>query len=180
MDEYNPYAPPKAVAGPSTMHDSERCWRRGPSVILAVDGALPPRCVKCNAPAELPIRKRTIYWHQPFWYLLVLLWVIVYVLVAIIVRRTAKIAPGLCTAHRKQRGGRIATAWAMWLASLGALVLAIAYSSGTVAIGAAVLFLAAIIYGSIMSRILWPVRMDATMTELRGAGPEFLDSLPPI
>jgi hypothetical protein len=73
---YNPYAPPgEATTSPPYRDDrvGEACWREGGDLFVGRPGALPARCIRCNAPAVAPRKMRTLYWHNPPWYLLILL-----------------------------------------------------------------------------------------------------------
>ena len=102
---HNPYAPPQAriVARAPGSGDSEHVWRENNTVVLLPNADLPPRCVKCNAPAEEPVKQRTLYWHTPWLYLLILVSLLIYLIVALIARKGVTLHPGLCTEHRTAR-----------------------------------------------------------------------------
>ena len=104
MNERNPYAPPKAdvfeVAGTS-------CTRDGKLVIVMAGSDLPRRCIVCNAPAQLPIKTKKVYWHSQWIYLLFLINALLYVVVGVIARKSFKVSAGLCERHTAQRKRRV-------------------------------------------------------------------------
>lgn len=176
MNARNPYAPPKAELDTTP---AGQCWRDGKTLMLSYGTALPQRCVKCNAAADTPIKKRTIYWHHPAWYLLIFVAILLYAIVAIIVRKKAQIQPGLCRQHTRRRTMGLSILW-------GGVVLGICFFfagfSGyeiLIPLGALVLLIS-IIWGGILSRILRPIHIDYDVIHLRGAGKAFLDSLPEV
>jgi hypothetical protein len=69
-EEFNPCAPPSSSV---EFVPEGGAWRDGEVVVLDRKGLLPPRCVKCNEPAEEPVRTSKVYWHHPAIYLMVLL-----------------------------------------------------------------------------------------------------------
>ena len=62
-----------------------------------------------NAPAEGYTKKFNLSWHHPALYLIVLAGVLIYVIVALIVRKTARVNIPLCPAHRAKRRNIILT-----------------------------------------------------------------------
>lgn len=104
MNQRNLYAPPKARV--VEMRDDE-CSKDGKFVIVPIGSDLPPRCIKCNEPAEEPVKEIKLYWHSPWLYLLILLNILIYAVVGLIVRSTVRVSPGLCEAHAMQRRRKI-------------------------------------------------------------------------
>jgi hypothetical protein len=174
-DAGNPYAPPKASLDPR-MEDGP--WRDGKILVMRQGSALPPRCVKCNEPAELPIQRQTVYWHEPWIYVFAVTCLLVYALVSLVMRRRAILAPGLCRIHRKRRWLGIAMGWG---GSMAALVLMFLGGSNDFLpllwIGGAML-LVAITAGLLLGRVLLPARIDKDLVRLKGCSQGFLDTLP--
>jgi hypothetical protein len=99
----NPYQIPEANLEP-TFSNEDTVWRDGKLVVVRHNCALPARCVKCNAPvASQSYKKRTFYYHHPLLVLLIFLWVLIYLIVALLVRKRATHQLGLCPAHHKLR-----------------------------------------------------------------------------
>jgi hypothetical protein len=187
MDDRNPYAPSSAsLDGRSPrsqgMGSGVTAWRNVNILVMLPGSELPHRCVKCNEPADEPTKVRKVHWHAPAWYLLILLNIIIYAVVAAIVRKRALVAPGLCAAHKKRRRLGVAAAWIVL--GLGLVLLFMGFSDqvSTPVVGAVgmLLILVSALVGIIASRILTARKIDENYVWLKGCGPEFLDSLPPL
>jgi hypothetical protein len=104
----NRYAQPEAVLEDRTGNDAEM-WREGKVLVMRKGGDLPHRCIECNEPSAAPLRRYKLSWHSPWLYLLLLLALLLYAIVAAIVRKTAVVHVGLCELHqRRVVWGRIA------------------------------------------------------------------------
>ncbi len=187
MDERNPYAPSRASleSGTSSLHaSSSGLWRDGNVLVMQPTASLPHRCVKCNAVADQPTRERKVYWHSPGVYVLVLVNLIIYAIVAAIVRQRAIIAPGLCAEHKKRRRNAILVAWLIALVGIGLFYAAITGaapdSTTELSIAGILTIVASIMWGLVFGRIVYAKRIDLLYVRLRGCGVEFLDSLPPF
>jgi hypothetical protein len=176
----NPYAPSTAsLAGSDVREVGTRIWRDEKLLIVARDaGDLPNRCIKCNEAADEPTRTRKLYWHHPGFYLTLVISPIVYVIVALVARKTAKLSPGLCARHKQRRTLGILIGWGGFL--LCFIGMSIAFGSDSPGLGL-LLFLAtlgSIITGMIMSRIVYARRIDDRYVQLKGCGEPFLAQLP--
>src|SRR6478609_9496771 len=102
----NPYAAPSAEVdyGRSALGGAEHgIYREGLFLVVPVQGAsLPARCVVCNAPAHTRLHRK-LYWHPAGYYLLILISALIYVIVAVIVRKRAHFELGLCDQHAGRR-----------------------------------------------------------------------------
>lgn len=178
--QHNPYAPPQArvTARPMTLDEGTQVWREGELVVLSPSGDLPPRCVRCNADAEQPVKERTVYWHTPWLYILILVSLLIYLIVALIARKSARISPGLCSEHRKQRSNVIVGSLLAAAIGIGLLVVGIGNSSGGVGLLGGFLLIGAIIFGMVKGRIVYATRIDENRISLRGCSEAFLASLP--
>src|SRR5690242_18011661 len=76
--------------------------RRGKELLVPRSAALPACCIKCGQPAEKPWRKK-FYWHTPWLALLVLLNLLIYIIVAVIVRKNMELNVPLCDRHHADR-----------------------------------------------------------------------------
>jgi hypothetical protein len=169
----NPYAPPRAGL---EVQPAGGCWREGKALVMRAGSALPHRCVKCNEPAAQPIKSRWVYWHHPGWYLLILVNVLVYVLVALVVRKRSRIAPGLCSRHRRRRRVFLAIGWGGFFLGLAFFFPGPLETAAGPAIGMLII-LAAIITGMAGARIAYAARITKEEVRLKGCGAAFLDSL---
>jgi hypothetical protein len=171
----NPYAPPQASLIERT---PTACTRDGKFLVVPQGHDLPGRCVKCNEPAALD-KPRRFAWHHPAWYLFIPLNIIVYAVIATLVQKKARVAIGLCDAHRARRRHFYVAAWAILAIGLGLICSVTSMESRTLfaAVGAGLLLLACIV-GIVGARVVWPARITREQTRLKGCGQAFLDSLP--
>ncbi len=153
-------------------------WRNG-KVLVVKHGAQPPsRCAKCNCPVSRPPIKRTLYWHPSWIYLVILLGLLIYVIVALIVRKKGVVLVPLCEEHRRKRAIAIAVSWGLVLDSFLCFVLAIVYSLGYVALVGLASLLAGIVMGVWKGTLVSAAKIDDSYLWVRGYGPEFLKNLP--
>ncbi len=187
MDDRNPYAPSRAslnVTGvPPSVNASGgvAVWRDGDVLITLPGAEMPKRCVKCNEPAHEPSKARKVYWHHPTIYFLLLVNVIIYAIVATIVRKKAFVNAGLCTEHKGRR--RIALAVG-WTGALGGIVLTFVGAASSWGAGGALLgvllIIVSLLVGVFFGRIVYAKRIDKSYVRLKGCGTAFLNSLPPF
>lgn len=184
MDGLNPYAPSQASLKatdplPTADGASHTIWRDGDVLVKLMGAEMPHRCVKCNEPADPPTKARKVYWHHPGLYLLLLINALIYVIVAIAVRKKAFVSAGLCKEHKSRR--RIAMTLS-WTGALGGIVLMYFGADSSFGIwgmiAGLVVILASIVGGLIFGRTVYARKIDKTYVRLKGCGIAFLDSLP--
>jgi hypothetical protein len=104
----NPYAPPQSnlrgvmIAPHEQQMLAGGVWRAGDLLVLQKGASLPNRCVLCNQPASVQFLKK-MHWHQPWVYLMILPGILIYAIVAAIVRKRADVALPLCAEHEGRR-----------------------------------------------------------------------------
>jgi len=137
---------------------------------------LPPFCVRCGAPARDDRWKRTYYWHEPALYVLIVAGVLVYAIVAMIVRKKIELAVPMCEAHWQRRGRLRKIALALLVLAVGLVALAIGVESVAPfsCCGAFLAGLASLIVYLVSERSLSPKRITDEYAEFGGASPEFL------
>lgn len=158
-------------------------WRDGKRLVMSHDAQLPFVCIKTNLPADNWLRRK-LYWHNPWIYLLLLVSIWVYVIVALIVRQKADIQVGLCRAQTVRR--RWVIAWA-WIAFLLGIVLAIGGIANSqppnnngwiISLAGLIVLLGGAILGVVLARIVAPIRITKEYVWIKGAHPDYLASLP--
>jgi hypothetical protein len=156
-------------------------WRSGLNLVVVNGVVLSNRCVKCNAPTTGAGLLRKLNWHSRVFYLLVLVNLLIYLLVALVARKRGKVTIHLCEPHLALRRRRI------WLASglFGVAVLlfglGIANTSSNYVVypflGALLALLGSLIFvakvGMVHAR-----RIDRDYIWVRGVCPEYLAELP--
>ncbi len=170
----NPYAPPQAALD---TREGTDCWRDGKELVVPAGAELPHRCVKCDAPAVMD-RPRTFTWHSPGWYVLLFVAVLVYIIVALIVRKKVRISLGLCEAHRQRRSTLNKTAVGILALAGATLFGAISYENSVLGWTTAALLAVGIVVAIVAATTLSAARISDTEARFRGCGKDFLDSLP--
>jgi len=175
---YEGFAPPAMPAGITPFAG---LWRQGNVLVMHKRAPLPDICLKSNEPAKQRL-KRHLSWHHPAVFLLVLVSLLIYVIVALIIRKTATISIALSDQWLARRRRRMIVAWTAIL--LCAFLFAVAVPNADSApwapfalIFAIVAALVAAIYGLLACRMVWPQRMTDEYIWLKGVHPDFLARL---
>ena len=182
MTDPNPYAPPQ-VEGPMSQMPlaTGGVWRDGKILVMHKQAVLPDRCVKCNAPANGDRLRRSLSWHYPAIYLVILAGLLIYVIVALCVRKRAKIDVGICQAHRSRRRRGILAAWLVCLAGVIAIFVGSIRATLVVLIPVgSLMLLASLIMGVVISSIVSTKKIDDNYVWLKGVNYEYLAQLPPV
>jgi hypothetical protein len=184
------HAPPQQVLPYATpmAHQDIGAWREGSQLVVTKHIQLLDRCVKCNAPAEGAPWRKTLYWHHPALYIMILFpGLLIYAIVALCVRQNARVGAYLCPIHRKARSRKILIAWLIALAGLASFIGGFALvgdrdteDMGLIAILCGiVVMIAGGVFGAITSPVLSPAKMEGNYAWLKGAGNDFLANFPP-
>ena len=193
MNEFNPYAAPVTDLNMPRATGESGVWRDGPLLVMSKEAELPDRCLKCNAPALGWRLKRNLSWHPQGYFVILLISPILYIIVALIVRKTAQIYAPLCPDHRRVRRRRIALAW---IFSLLGPALAIAGGAGSegvrgiageqvgtvftivLVVGGVVMLVAGLVLAVLASQVALPKKIDKRFVWLQKVSPDLVASLP--
>lgn len=162
---------------PHPSHNLPTIWRSSSQLVMTKNALLPTRCVKCNAPAD-ELLKRKLTWHHPALYLLVLVSVLVYAIVAMVLRKTAIVNLGLCEDHSAARRQDIAVTWILGLMSLVGFAVAIVIGDANFVIVGGLLLLGTAFYGTIKLRVVSPAKIDDHFVWLKGVNAGYLQQFP--
>jgi hypothetical protein len=176
MNDFNPYAAPESSTVPPPLDRNrgpENCWRDGSDLIARPNADLPRYCVKCGESAA-EYRKRSFYWHSAWLYLLILLQMVIYLIVAVIVRKQGNHQVGLCAGHLSQRRRFMLMAWLSPVPLFGGFM----FDTGAAALLGILAFLVMLFWGLIGMRILKPRKITSELAIYRGVSPRFLARLP--
>ena len=161
-------APPAAIGS---------LWRSGNVVVSVKNGSVfPDRCLKCNAPTNGKLMRRTLYWYPPWVIIVLIASVLIGLIVAMIVRKTAVVEIGICDAHRKKRIRNITIGTVLMIACLILLIISAINESGIGAIFSLVGFIAGIVF-LVMARLLTVQKIDDNHVWIKGACQPYLSSL---
>lgn len=183
--DFNPYAAPKVESNRVGLGSDEGLYQAYDQLIVRKGVEFPDRCVKCNRPAEGYRLRRNLSWHNPLLYLVILAGLLIYVIVALIVRKTARLYLPLCPEHRARRARTIWAAWLVVLGSIGLMVMGgvLADSNAQEAVGGFMLlggllgFLGGLIYAAVATPVVKATKIDDYYVWLQGVAPEFLREL---
>jgi hypothetical protein len=174
----NPYQPPKVNLANDHTDNPDWYWRDGKVLVLKQGGQLPPRCIKCNADAQMPMRSKKLAWHHPGWYALILINIIIYAIVGSLASKRVKVEFGLCEEHTAKRRNIIIASWAIFFVSMGtAFFLGQSMENPGVAFMIGILgFLVAVVLGLVGARSIYAKRITEDEVRIAGCGEPFLES----
>jgi hypothetical protein len=144
---------------------------------------LPDRCVKSNQPADGFTLKRKLAWHHPLVYLVILINIIIYAIVATCIQKTATIEIGLTREWAARRRWRILFAW---LGVIGGIVMIAFGIAGAdrnsslvwMILAGTIVLLGSIVYGIVGARMVAATKISDTHVWLKGVHPDYLAMLP--
>jgi hypothetical protein len=136
---------------------------------------LPNFCVKCGAPGTKQLDKN-FFWHNRLLFLLILISPIIYIIVALIVRKKMHLVVPLCDQHFAARKRNIWIGVAMlvvWLplGIAGSMIGGDIEPAGWLL--GAVLFVAGVIVISMSAAVLRPTYIDPAYGKFSGASAQF-------
>jgi hypothetical protein len=163
----------------SVVGSASTAYRDGKILVVPLESSLPATCVKCGAPAARFLMK-TFRWHDPWLYLLILPGLIFYAIVALVVQRKARIDVPFCQAHFSWRTRMNIAGGVLLIGFIPATFLldAIGLNDGIIAVFAVVTALSGLIVLGIVGSSFAPIYIDETCAKFKGAGEQFLSSLP--
>jgi hypothetical protein len=162
---------------PPPTHNITTIWRNKSVLVMAKQAPLPDRCIKCNEPTHNKL-KRNLRWHQPWLYILILVGVLFYAILAMVLSKTATINVGLCETHAADRKRDIIIAWMLVALSIACFYFAVAFEMMAFVLVGAIVFLGGIIYGAVKARLVAPQKIDDQYVWLTGINAKYLDQFP--
>ena len=143
---------------------------------------LPDRCVKSNVPTQRKLKRR-LSWHDPMIFLAICAGLLIYVILALILRKTATVYIGLSDEWFAKRKRGIIIGWSIVAIAVGMIVVGFNLPDRSPAAGPLIFFgfitiLMGGIIGLLMARMVSPKKITDTHVWLSGCCPEFLEGLP--
>lgn len=182
-DAINPYAVTSQIP-PELPGMTGGIYHQGKYLVVHKNAELPDRCLKSNQPTSTRL-KRKLVWHHPALYLLILLHVVIYVIVALIVRKTAQFHIPLSPKYKSRRIMWMLIAWSVFLASLLILFAGIATFDRTGGVLPAlamiqfpILLLLSALIGIYGCRVIYAKRIDDQFVWMGGVCEDFRRSFP--
>lgn len=180
----NPYAAPMAatVAAPLPGQSAGGVWRQGNVLVMHKHATLPPICVKSNEPADRMLLRK-MQWHPPWLVALVLIAVPVYIIVALILTKRARVHIGLSDPWYARRWRAIWIGWGLAVGGIAAIFaegsLLVEFTGVSILVAIAGV-LGGLIYGQYGSRMVYPSQITDEHVWLKGCCREFLNRFPPL
>jgi hypothetical protein len=158
-------------------------WSDGRYLIMWKDAELPDVCVKSNQPANGGRLRRSLSWHHPAVYLAIFAGLLIYVILALVLRKTATIHIGLSDEWFRRRRRAIAIGWITGLTGIGMMFGGIALldrhdAAGLLVPAGLVVALFGAIFGLMQARMVAPIRITDEYVWLKGVHHDYLDALP--
>lgn len=153
-------------------------WLRSENgvAVAPLNAPWPDRCVKCNAPAGGYRLKQSLYWHPAWVYLLILPGVLIYAIVAAVIRKPYVGHVGVCPKHRTRRTVLRTAGVFLVLASLGSCAAGL---DSTAMMGTGVLgVIAGLVLVQLGQFVVRPKKITDAYAWLK-CGKAFIASLPP-
>jgi hypothetical protein len=170
----------------STLPGDVSAWRDGDKVVARDHAVLPTRCYKCNEPTTNPPLKRKLYWHPAGYYWLILLGAIIrigillYIIVAVIVRKRATVELHVCRRHQLQRRLFLIGGWLGFVLGFVMIIGTASLVNATwLKVLSVLLCLGSLITLMIGRRLVRTTLIKDGTIWMKGAGKDFLASLPP-
>ncbi|MBK8009870.1 MAG: hypothetical protein IPK13_00850 [Deltaproteobacteria bacterium] len=178
--ERNPFAAPKtsdaSLDPENSGAEGQGVWRKGKKTLVMTRSArLPNRCIKCGQSDTVAL-DRTIYWHPPAYYLLALLSIPIYLIVYLIVRRTAKVSVPLCRRHNTRRRAGLFVLAGSFAALFAGVGLGAATDNPVGPLLGILAFFIGLIVGLAWSSVMKPAKIDEQYIHAYVA-PPFLEGL---
>ena len=162
---------------PHPSHGMATIWRNKATLVMTKEATLPSRCVKCNAYTDERL-KRKLTWHHPALYLLILASILIYAVVAMVVRKTATVNIGFCPDHLAARKKHLVVTWALGLGCALSFFIAIVLDDINFVFLAIVLVLSTAVYGITTLRVVVPTKIDEHLVWLKGVNADYLQEFP--
>lgn len=169
----------QAASLPHPTHNVPRIWRRKSVLVMAKKALLPQRCVKCNAHAQHKL-KRHLRWHHPALYLVIFAGPLLYLILSLVLSKSATIHVGLCETHAATRKRDMLITCVLVLLSFGCFFLAAAAEEMTIVFVGIFVLLGAIIYGIVRARVVSPQRIDDHYVWVAGIDDNYLEQFPEL
>lgn len=176
----NPFATPLVDAygpAPTSSSTSAGVWRDGNIVVMERTARLPDVCVKTGGVATQRLARK-LHWHHPAVYIALMFNVLIYIIIALIVRKTVAVDIPVSDESADKRKKWMYIGWGCGLGGIAMFILGLIFDVPALAGIGPLTMLFGLIGGLIGARLLWPSKIDEHFVYLRGAKEPFLSRLP--
>ena len=140
---------------------------------------LPPVCVRCGGAGSAKPVEKTYYWHHPALYVL-LISPLIYVIVALIVRKSMKVRFSLCVHHAQRRSIGVTLAWVLPVIGVADAFILPRFDVDTVIVVLVVsgLLIAGLVIWAVVNSPIRPTSIEKDFGEFSGFSEVFLQQFP--
>ena len=164
--------PPPPVTG--------EIWRERSTLVMTKEATLPDRCVKCDAPANGFRLKRQLSWHHPALFLLLLIAWLIYLILAMVLRKKATVYLGLCQEHYQRRRKMLTVGFIILGVALISMIVALASEYPGFGLLGLLIVLATIIWLAFVARVVNVKKIDDRYVWLTGIHEKYLARFPSL
>ncbi|HKP14182.1 MAG TPA: hypothetical protein VJZ91_18820, partial [Blastocatellia bacterium] len=174
-----------AYGGPPSLNasapwSSSGVWRQKDRLVMHKDAALPDRCIKCNRPANGRVLTKRYAWHNPAWYLLIFAGLLIYLIVALVVRKQVTLRLPLCDEHFAKRRTAIWVSWGLLALSVVLIILGAANNVPAVFLVGFLMIFVAAVYGALSANVIAIQKVDDQYVWLKRINKDYLAMLPEL
>ena len=165
-----------ATCGHALRQATSGMRQEGDLLVIPQGAVLPMFCVKCGQPAEGTLKK-TFAWHSPLLYLLILVNILVYAIVAMVVSKKLKLEVPLCAEHRGKRKLYLGLGWGLLLGCIPAGIVVGSMGADMEGIGfllGLVMFIASLVFFILGARTMVAKVIDDREGRFAGVSPAFI------
>ena len=153
-------------------------WREGDRMVVAADAELPDRCVKTDLPADGQWADIRLRWHHPALYLVLILGIIVYFIMAYYMSTSMIVRVGITEPVLNAGRWTRSLVWTLVLGGVVLCVVAAAVRDPALFWAGGVLLVLAVPVFLLRPRIIWATRMERGCVWIAGVHPDYLARLP--
>ena len=193
MNQPNPYRAPQVASAPQveTPSSAQGIWSDGNLLVVSKGTKLPPVCVLTNQKSQSEV-KRTFYWHHPAVFLSLLAGILIFVILALVLRKSQKLALPLSGPSLQKRKKALMFCWLIALSCVAVFVGAImciatetfgygnGWIGGLLMFGAFIGLMITAVIGSRFAAVLTPKKITDDAGWYKGVSFEYLQRFPAI
>lgn len=176
-DNFNPYQTPNATLTKQTLDNLSVDAKN--ILFVPFDNDLPPCCIKCGKEVTGNIKTRKMWWHHSGWYLLILINILIYALVAVAVRKKTSLSVGLCEEHARSRKKKIFGWLALSIVTFMLPIFSLSWEGDYEAMRV-ILFVISVISlmaAALSSSLIRLIRIDKSGAYIKGLPEAYLDGI---
>jgi hypothetical protein len=152
-------------------------WRSGNVLIARKDAVFPDICIKTNQPTKDRYEVK-LSWFSGWFYLLLLIHLFLFLIVALIVRKSAVVQFGMSEEAQAARRRGILNGITVLMLGFACFFMAVAHPAFI--FSGLILFFGGLLYSDRKRAVISAQKIDEHFIHIKGVHPDFLDRLEPL